>query len=320
LKHNVEAVNILQQVSDSSSYLWALTTLADLQFQASDFPSALKNAQRAKALVRGRHDLEQETMIAVMIVRIYNSILAKKKYRETTNTREHAARVAREAIGLCRQFGDGHLLASCLLTALQVFLGVGRDADAYAAGDEAAGLFNNARDERNEGYAFLLSGIAYGNANMKGKARERVKKALEVATRTGHVEVLEAAKKNLEILKEAQETVKDEKNAPGIATEAATESAAPQPAKALELAPRTPSVNVDLVKQQVMSMVKQIIGTSEEMHDDSPLMNVGLTSMSSAMLRDRLASDFKSVGMPFTLAFDYPSVNSIAEYICEQME
>merc|ERR1712046_136293 len=89
---------------------------------------------------------------------------------------------------------------------------------------------------------------------------------------------------------------------------------APQDSEQLSL---EPTMEFDVVRAQVMEVTKQIIGSGEIIQDDSPLLNVGLTSMSSAMLRDALARDFPAVNLPFTLAFDYPSVNSVAEFLIE---
>ena len=68
-----------------------------------------------------------------------------------------------------------------------------------------------------------------------------------------------------------------------------------------------------------MTVIEKFFGTYEQKIElDDSLLNIGLTSMSSAMFRDALAHEFPSVGLPITLALDYPSVTSIAEYIVAQ--
>merc|ERR1711871_1632133 len=68
----------------------------------------------------------------------------------------------------------------------------------------------------------------------------------------------------------------------------------------------------------VRNSVTQMVGAGGELENDSPLMMVsGLNSMSSAMLQEVLQSEF-AISLPVTLAFDYPSVNGIANFIHEQ--
>jgi hypothetical protein len=59
------------------------------------------------------------------------------------------------------------------------------------------------------------------------------------------------------------------------------------------------------------------VDEDEDLEMDQPLMQVGITSKSAVSLRNALTDELPGVNFPFTLVFDYPSVNAMTDLIME---
>merc|ERR1711933_110178 len=74
-------------------------------------------------------------------------------------------------------------------------------------------------------------------------------------------------------------------------------------------------LDIQVVRNKVLDLAAAIIGESDELESDTPLMEAGLTSNSAVILRDELSKDIPGVSLPPTLIFDYPSVSAMADFI-----
>jgi len=72
-----------------------------------------------------------------------------------------------------------------------------------------------------------------------------------------------------------------------------------------------------IIKSKVAELAGAIIGDSDELEVDTPLMEAGLTSNSAVLLRDELSKDLPGINLPPTLIFDYPSVAAISDFVVE---
>mmetsp|Transcript_47659 Transcript_47659/g.107262 ORF Transcript_47659/g.107262 Transcript_47659/m.107262 type:complete len:127 (+) Transcript_47659:3-383(+) len=72
-----------------------------------------------------------------------------------------------------------------------------------------------------------------------------------------------------------------------------------------------------IIRNKVQELAGAIIGDTEDLELDTPLMEAGLTSNSAVLLRDELSKDLPGISLPPTLIFDYPSVATITEFVVE---
>mmetsp|Transcript_64560 Transcript_64560/g.204127 ORF Transcript_64560/g.204127 Transcript_64560/m.204127 type:complete len:512 (-) Transcript_64560:89-1624(-) len=72
-----------------------------------------------------------------------------------------------------------------------------------------------------------------------------------------------------------------------------------------------------IIRAKVSELAGAIIGDTEDLEVDTPLMEAGLTSNSAVLLRDELTKDLPGINLPPTLIFDYPSVAAIADFVAE---
>mmetsp|Transcript_37174 Transcript_37174/g.66782 ORF Transcript_37174/g.66782 Transcript_37174/m.66782 type:complete len:261 (-) Transcript_37174:48-830(-) len=254
--------------------------------------------------------------MALTISRTYVNLMTKAK-RLTAEDRDRATRAVEEAIMLCRrqEASPSNLTASALNFAAQVYIMAGRPAEATAQADEAASILHSLRDDASEGYTLLVSARAHVQTGRVQRASSILARALACFERAEDADGESIVRSWQQSIGEAQLRSSREKEE---GTEASEPASAPKEEKpALPAGSSAPTLDMDLVRSKVSQITSQIIGAKEPIDDDSPLLNVGLTSMSSAMLRDALARDFPESSLPFTLAFDYPSINAVAEYLVE---
>jgi len=77
-------------------------------------------------------------------------------------------------------------------------------------------------------------------------------------------------------------------------------------------------VDAQIVKSKILELAGHIIGETDDIELDTPLMEAGLTSNSAVLLRDELSKDLPGFSLPATLIFDYPSITSISDFVVEK--
>ncbi|CAE7183438.1 pikAI, partial [Symbiodinium microadriaticum] len=60
-------------------------------------------------------------------------------------------------------------------------------------------------------------------------------------------------------------------------------------------------------------------GMGLDMDDNTPLMEAGIDSLSAVEFRNKVSNEFRSVTLPSTLMFDYPTLTALADYVSEQL-
>merc|ERR1712007_132072 len=82
-------------------------------------------------------------------------------------------------------------------------------------------------------------------------------------------------------------------------------------------------LSVGATTEAVVSRLAQIttlvLNADEAPEADVPLMQAGITSASAVQLRNEISTEVPGVDLPFTLIFDYPSINAIADYITSKL-
>jgi acyl carrier protein len=79
-------------------------------------------------------------------------------------------------------------------------------------------------------------------------------------------------------------------------------------------------MDIAVVKTKIQEVASSIIGDTDDIEADTPLMEAGLTSNSAVLLRDELTKDLPGIPLPPTLIFDYPSIQAISDYVVEKSQ
>merc|ERR1712151_1224542 len=81
-------------------------------------------------------------------------------------------------------------------------------------------------------------------------------------------------------------------------------------------------LTMDSLQRRVAELVKVSVdmddNEAQDLELDQALLQVGITSKPAVSLRTAIAEELPAVNLPFTLVFDYPSINAISEYVLDQ--
>mmetsp|Transcript_18052 Transcript_18052/g.36385 ORF Transcript_18052/g.36385 Transcript_18052/m.36385 type:complete len:82 (-) Transcript_18052:184-429(-) len=72
------------------------------------------------------------------------------------------------------------------------------------------------------------------------------------------------------------------------------------------------------MKHHIMSMVQNMVGSSDGVDGDTPLMDSGVDSLASVELRTQMQSEFR-VNLPSTVMFNYPTISGMTDFLIEEM-
>merc|ERR1712117_80433 len=71
------------------------------------------------------------------------------------------------------------------------------------------------------------------------------------------------------------------------------------------------------VRKQLMTFVKDVMATDDELELDSPFMEAGMDSLSSVSLMSMVAKEFQMALSP-SLVFDFPTVRSLEDHLVDE--
>lgn len=260
-----------------------------------------------------------------------------------------ALRSAEDAVSLAKRIGDLPLAASALCTLAQVQMAAMNCDDALKATQEATAIFRERDDQRNIASVMCIEAdvhLVNGNEN---KALVTVNKALTIFRDLGDTRGEWIAMGVLEHITGPPEEPQEQPEQPGQQDEQWTaeqwawweqqqqqqqqEPQAQQPQQlAVPKKKRPPmqlgdkldmsALSADLVQRRLTEIVKMSVDLEddEELEMDKPLMQVGVTSKTAVELRNTLSEEVPGVQLPFTLIFDYPSINAMTDFIIESAQ
>merc|ERR1719150_1925624 len=79
------------------------------------------------------------------------------------------------------------------------------------------------------------------------------------------------------------------------------------------------AVDPEMLKLKIQDVANSLMGI-ESLAGDTPLMDAGLDSLSMVEFRNELVKEFPGVDLPGALLFDYPTVNSLAEFVADGLK
>merc|ERR1719414_1700265 len=87
------------------------------------------------------------------------------------------------------------------------------------------------------------------------------------------------------------------------------------PASAVASKPK--GLDPAFVRKQLMTFVKDVMATDDELELDSPFMEAGMDSLSSVSLMSMVAKEFQMALSP-SLVFDFPTVRALEDHLVEE--
>jgi len=338
-----QAHSLLRDVGERKGEASALKTLAEVQLARGEFEKARRATDMALEIWKEEQDRAGEANTLILAANaILKMILAPDFERYSfafEESKDEALDNAVRAVAFGREIDDMGIVAAGLLTAAQVEVIDYNPEDALRDGEEACAIFGDLGDQGGEAKAQSVT----ANALCQLGRYEEAYKLLQVSLRT-HQELLDpdgeahvrsmigelkqfwtppASAKPKKGRKKAVVQESDSESgddAPGATAGAVVPAQAKEEVKEVKLQKLDTSGGITnaLLRARLREAVFEM--GLEEVDDDSGLMNAGLTSGNTIMLKNVIEQDFPMMELPATLAFDYPSIGMIADYVMSMME
>lgn len=316
----IKAQEIYKDHGDKTGEANALKLITQLYQYLDDAEAALKGAVRLKSLLRSVGDKRGEAQASCNVAhaRLWCNALNEKSGLSRDSKDFHdvwcrAEREARDGMSLAFGLQDPDLIATAHYTLAQVYVATnGHATEALAEAVQAADMYKAAGNTKAEAKAQVVLGHANFLDNNTDKATEAMQEAFGIFQ-----QIQDDAGQQM-CLRAMQAFSGPTGAAAAQFDFGAADAQQVHAAPAGEVAAAAPGkISVEDIVVKVTTTIQDITQLDEELPADIPLMQAGLTSNATVLLRNQLSEAFPSVHVPFTLAFDYPSIQAVADFINE---
>jgi len=307
----------MQEYGRKKNEASALHQLAHIHLDTGSFDKAEQAATDSKKLAAGVHDRRAETEAQLMITQVLIAMNSDREVPEKgAHPLEKALRSATDAVSLSGKTGDRSLQATARYWRAYLLAQTGRLPDAVRAAEEATAFFKKAEDDRGEAVSLILQGNILDMQEQKPQAKTIIELALQISQGIGDTDMEKDAQTLLDRIEgkgqfgQVVQQVVVQQASTAIQDAAAAPAAESVVAKAKGLDP-------DYVRKQLMTFVKDVMASDDELELDSPFMEAGMDSLSSVSLMSMVAKEFQMALSP-SLVFDFPTVRSLEEHLVEE--
>lgn len=279
------------------------------------FDDALKAAYEAEAFAKSSDDPKVEVEMKMLVVQAELGKLfshSSSADAASQNLQNRLLRTAREAAVLARAHGCDYMSGGCVYSLAQALLVNGRGEASLRASNEAEDLWNRVGNSGGVAYATLLGAEAMAYLDRYNDAVDRAELALQTFKQLGLQDGVSQANKTLDLIRSSN----GRRNATPNTNEEIAEVPSIEDAH-VSMAPKAKAMELEVAQKLVMDAALSAIGTSEDdLNFDSPVMDMGLDSLSAIAFREHIVSA-SGLNVSSSLVFDYPSLMSMADHLVE---
>jgi len=317
----VKAVDASNAAGDLLGAANTLVKLGELYCEGQRFQEAADMAKRAQELSSAAGDSEVDALSQLLLARI-----AHRQYETTSDSSEqdwfltNMRMATSQAVMSAGKTRNVQLQGTASYTHAQSLMmaGTAQSEEATKLAKRAQVLFKDSGDVRGEVLAMILVGSLQSSRGENDKGKATLEKALQVAQEAGDTE----AESNVQSTLDALEAVKSGRAAPAARGRGrggdAPAAGADGGGSVVAASGAGPLVQLDpaIVKSKLLDLVRNAIGTGEDVEADAALMDAGMDSLSATDFTGQVAREFRLGASP-SLVFDYPSVREITQHIME---
>lgn len=315
-----DALAMFCQEEDRRQEATAHHFLYEIHTQAGNFEAALREITLARTIFHKLGDQREEASMLLRLSCAHIQVLNHNKNlgrRETKKGCDGALKAAKEAVAIAKKFPkEKSFLANAYCIMAQCQGMIGKMKEGLKSANEALRISEDEGDRKSEAAALVTIGEVYSMNGKKDEAKKFAYKSLDIAQKIKDQQGEHAASQLIEHLegkggKQQDDYAEDTRGSAG-GEAAASEAAGPVggPYKGPSVDSLIPKIN-----ELAMSLV-----SVDELHQDSPLMDAGLDSLSMVQFRNTLQQQFPGVPMPASLIFDNPSVRAVSANIVEELK
>ncbi|CAE7328800.1 unnamed protein product [Symbiodinium sp. CCMP2456] len=320
-----DAQELFREVSDQRAEASAAHLVARIHFLRQDYSAARLAADTARALLRQTCELGREAGMLLLSSQAGSLELAAgsqpgggkaaRSFFEGRG-RQKVLATSKEAVALSKRLSS-HLAAISRLSDARAKVSNGLLDEASQDLQEVLPTFEGG-DQRALGATKLLQANI---SILRGMPEVAIAKEALECLRTGNSHELALAQALVAKMSRAvpQATRAAQPQAqtqvPGSGTAPGTAAVAPKPAQIDKMALALP----ERVKYTLTELVAEAIG-QEGMEEDRTLMETGMTSIASIMLRDKIQAEFPEIPeMDLTFVFDFPTIREMTGFVLTQL-
>eukprot|EP00930_Biecheleria_cincta_P046981 TRINITY_DN32497_c0_g1_i1.p1 TRINITY_DN32497_c0_g1~~TRINITY_DN32497_c0_g1_i1.p1 ORF type:complete len:865 (+),score=208.52 TRINITY_DN32497_c0_g1_i1:80-2674(+) len=293
----------------------ALSVISDVARSLEDPKTAARAAREGMRMAKSLGNKKEQVQLMLQAVQCNIQLISSSGGPENAsrNMMEETQRLARDAVLLTTQEGPPsgwrrEQRPSALFWQAQVLAMTSLE-DAMAVLGQADELCREVGAHQVRAHCLILGAQLQLHQNNKEKAEAMLMPAIELLEQIGDPGGVQYAR---EILQKAA----------GVQAAPSPQVArieAPTSAESKAFSPETAIVkklDVATVREQVMRIARDAMATDEDVHDDTPLMDSGMDSLTSVSFRNEVAAAF-GASLPASLIFDYPSIGEITRYVVD---
>jgi len=324
-----DALSILRELGHKVGQAAALHLQADASVLSGDLEEAVKFESEARSMCRKAEDKRGEAVLMQTIAQAHfekftkglsdpRERMADKKNpavkahdKMMRDSIKNSFKAAKVALTLAKNTDNKELQGTALLLIARVHMVNGRDKEAIKAKDEALQHFSDIGEKHYELIAKTLGAeIALGMKKVD-QALSQAEEAVGKARKMKDANAEQYAIDIINIISSMQAPMMVEDQSFDMVPMSA---AGGEVAVAAEL----PGLDANQVREQVMGIAREVVGVDDALYSDSPLMEIGMDSLSAVQFRNILTRTMEGVSMPASLMFDYPSINQIVDFVVEE--
>jgi len=303
-----DAKSSFEDAEDMAGQAAAAQAIVQIHMSAKDYNAAMEAAESALQLLRDVGDARGEFGTRVLILQAHELKLVASQLDTSSQAFRQgvldALNAAKELMTLAEGIGEKPLVASAFCLLSRIYHVAVKGADALRSATSALAIYRQIADKPGEAYALVLCANAHIVNGKDDEAKQAAGAALLLHRQLGDAQGEQLAEDAIDAAEYSPETE-------------VSFVAVPSAAMAIQAAAAGAPLEKSDYKRKVRSTVVEIVGI-DDLENDTPLMQAGLTSQSAVLLRNALAKEIGGASLPFTMMFDFPSVSALAEYFVDR--
>jgi len=311
----LERRKMLQELGFRKEEAKSLHAFAGVHIASGLHAEAKKSAMEGLRIARACGDKVTEVHMLLQLTSILVTLVGDGGgWEKQPKVGEEMLKHSRDAVAVARKVAGGKLRAPALFWNAYALNMTPHAMEALDLIEEATRLFRARYDRRGEAHATLLTAQVYHTRQKPDAAAEYARSALAIFQELGDRQGEASAAQMLQQVAPAggrQQQQQEEQ--PQLRDQDET---IPEPVPS-QMQVEQKGLDPEQARKLIYKVAVDTIGDDVDLENDSPLMDMGLDSLSSVSLRNTLAVEFR-VNLAASLMFDYPSVSALTEHIVEK--
>eukprot|EP00413_Alexandrium_margalefii_P027168 CAMPEP_0204575494 /NCGR_PEP_ID=MMETSP0661-20131031/41218_1 /ASSEMBLY_ACC=CAM_ASM_000606 /TAXON_ID=109239 /ORGANISM="Alexandrium margalefi, Strain AMGDE01CS-322" /LENGTH=867 /DNA_ID=CAMNT_0051584129 /DNA_START=45 /DNA_END=2648 /DNA_ORIENTATION=- len=322
-----ERLSICRELKNLKMEAKTLCLVASLHNRDKNWDEAEKVAKEAQAVAGKIDDPELEMEIQLLMTQIYFDQAEDAGAKNAKTLYQKASKCADEAVKAATKSGEKAARATATYWKAQTQIMEQNFQDAQRTASEAEGLFKGAQADQGQAACLHLLGTIYAGNNSVDKALDTLDRALALSQSAKDADLeYEISSSIYNIQRQIQPAGGMVAMDPAMMQQMMAAQGGMDPgagaiadpgAAAQSVAAKPKGLDPAFVRKQLMTFVKDVMATDDELELDSPFMEAGMDSLSSVSLMSMVAKEFQMALSP-SLVFDFPTVRALEDHLVEE--